>query len=574
MEKRLILAIVLSAAVMIGWWAIFPPPKPEPKPVPPQTGEEVAQPEREPADRAERPAEVTQDPGAEPEPAQPVGAEMQEQIRLDNGIAEVVFTNEGGSVLAWTLANYTGEDGNRLNLIPEFVDNRLRPLAIEIDPPSLAEEINAALFRHELETVYGDDGAEGQKVNFEWADGRGLEVRKSFTFWDREWLVDVEVEVNDRGRLLPARLSWGPGFSARGGTKEKGTHYYSGSGVWNRDGLVTHLKKRGATVKGAEATGDVRWAGLEDQYFAALVVPNEQPLVTARWRGVEVLPIVAPGEDEPDELKQSVFSVSVTDSGAQLYVGPKDYRMLARVGHELEGVVWFSSNGFLYQITKYLFFGLLWIHDHIAANWGLAIILATLILRVLLFPVNQYSMVSMKRAQLQMQRLQPKIKAIKAKYKKKDSQTRAKVNQETMELYKSEGVNPMGGITGCLPMLAQFPILIGFYNMLTVAIEIRGEPFFGWIQDLSRQDPLYITPLLMGVTMFVQQKMAMNKVKDPQQLQQQRMMMFMPIMFTFICIQMPAGMVLYWFMNNILGIGQQWLVNRTTGRLEAAAQKA
>jgi YidC/Oxa1 family membrane protein insertase len=136
-----------------------------------------------------------------------------------------------------------------------------------------------------------------------------------------------------------------------------------------------------------------------------------------------------------------------------------------------------------------------------------------------------------------------------------------------MELYKKEGVNPMGGITGCLPMLAQFPILIGFYNMLTVAVELRGAPFFGWIQDLSVKDPYWITPLLMGATMFAQQKMAMSKIKDPQQLQQQRMMLFMPIMFTVICLQMPAGLVLYWFVNNLLGMGQQWLVNRQTARL-------
>jgi len=166
-----------------------------------------------------------------------------------------------------------------------------------------------------------------------------------------------------------------------------------------------------------------------------------------------------------------------------------------------------------------------------------------------------------------MQRLQPKIKAIKAKYKKKDAQSRAKINQETMELYRKEGINPMGGLSGCLPLLAQFPILIGFYNMLTVAVELRGAPFFGWIQDLSIKDPYYITPILMGVTMFTQQKMAMSKIKDPQQLQQQRMMLFMPLMFMVICVQMPSGLVLYWFVNNLLGIGQQYLVNKQTSKL-------
>jgi YidC/Oxa1 family membrane protein insertase len=171
--------------------------------------------------------------------------------------------------------------------------------------------------------------------------------------------------------------------------------------------------------------------------------------------------------------------------------------------------------------------------------------------------------------------LQPKIKSIKNKFKKnKDAESRSKMNQEMMDLYKREGVNPMGGITGCLPMIAQIPILMSFYFMLTVAVELRGAPFFGWIHDLSIADPLYVTPILMGVTMFAQQKMSMSKVKDPTQLQQQKIMMIMPFVFTYICIQMPAGMVLYWFVNNLLGIGQQWLVNRHTTRLEAAAQKA
>jgi YidC/Oxa1 family membrane protein insertase len=132
----------------------------------------------------------------------------------------------------------------------------------------------------------------------------------------------------------------------------------------------------------------------------------------------------------------------------------------------------------------------------------------------------------------------------------------------------------MGGVSGCLPLLAQFPILIGFYNMLTVAVELRGAPFFGWIQDLAQKDPYWILPLAMGVTMFLQQRMSMSKVKDPMQQQQQKFMMFMPVVFTWICLQMPAGMVLYWFVNNVLGIGQQWLVNRHTGRIQAAAQKA
>jgi len=231
-------------------------------------------------------------------------------------------------------------------------------------------------------------------------------------------------------------------------------------------------------------------------------------------------------------------------------------------------VVWFSSYSLIYWVAKYLFLALLWVHDNVAANYGLAIILATVALRLVFFPLNQYSMVSMRKMQTDMQRIQPKINAIKTKYKKiKEAQARGKMNEEMMALYKKEGVNPMGGMSGCLPMLAQFPILIAFYNMLTVAVELRGAPFVGWISDLTLKDPFYVTPILMGGTMFLQQKMTTTKAGDPMQ---QRMMMMMPVVFTVMFLNLPSGLVLYWFVNNLLGIGQQWLVNRHIGRIEAA----
>ena len=156
-----------------------------------------------------------------------------------------------------------------------------------------------------------------------------------------------------------------------------------------------------------------------------------------------------------------------------------------------------------------------------------------------------------------------------AETKKKDPDARKKMNEEMMALYKKEGVNPMGGMAGCLPLLLQLPILWGMYTVLSGALELRGAPFLLWIRDLSIADPYYVTPLLMGATMFAQQMMAMTKAKDPQQKQQQRMMLFMPIMFTWFFLWLPSGLVLYWLVNNVLGIGQQWLINR-----QAAAQAA
>jgi len=402
-------------------------------------------------------------------------------------------------------------------------------------------------------------------------------VRKAFTFYSGEYLVDVDLEVVDRGRRLPARLAVGPGFGAQEIRKGRSNYYYASQAVWNLGGEVDRRKRKKLDGQGGLA-GPLLWAGLEDQFFTTLILPGSERS-EFHWETISRTAVPLPGADVPDEAPEAVdeplLSVLLPDGTGQIYVGPKRYKLLKQHGSELEKAVWFSSQAWLAAIVKFIYLGLLWIHDHIVANYGFAIILATTTLRLALFPLNQYAMVNMKKSQLDMQRLQPKMKAIKNKFKKqKDAQSRAKMNQEIMEMYKREGVNPAGSVTGCLPLLAQFPILIGFYNMLTVAVELRGAPFMLWITDLSVKDEFYITPLLMGATMFIQQRMAMSKIKDPQQLQQQKIMMFMPVMFTFICLQMPAGLVLYWFVNNLLAMGQQYLVNRQTGRLEAPPQKA
>jgi YidC/Oxa1 family membrane protein insertase len=505
-------------------------------------------------------------------------AELEEEIRIDSGVYQVVFTNRGGRAQSWTLADYISSDGRLLNLFPSFEEGGHYPLSIDLDDQALTDELNNALYKVERERLAGGDSGHGDRIKFTWSDGRGIVVEKIFDFRKDDYLVDAWLEVSDRGRRLPARLTLGPAFAAQEPSSSHSNYYYESQGVWNVGSEVTR-RKRGKLDGEGGFSGPVLWAGLEDQYFTSLILPNDSP-AQVRWKNHELTTIPAEGEDSDDvpELRpEPVIAVSVTGGGAKLFIGPKKYDLLREIAddRELGEAVWFSSQGWLRAIVKVLFSGLVWIHDNVTGNWGMAIVLATLVLRLVLFPVNQYSMVSMKKTQLQMQKLQPKIKAIRNKYKKaKDAQSKGKMNQEMMELYKREGVNPMGGMSGCLPLLAQFPILIGFYNMLTVAVELRGAPFFGWIQDLSHEDPFMVLPILMAVTMFAQQKLAMSKIKDPQQLQQQRMMLFMPIVFGFICLQMPSGLVLYWFVNNLLGMGQQWLVNRHAGRLEAAEQKA
>jgi YidC/Oxa1 family membrane protein insertase len=576
MEKRVLLAAILSVAILLLWQMLFmpPPPAPEPAELPPEGAPApVIERDATPVPEEEPPAVEPAEPGPA-EATEAVQAESTRDVVVDNGVFEVTLSNRGGVATSWLLRDDT-TGYEPLELLPPVGREHARTLGVDVGDRALNLELSEALYRVEESTVScGAGPGSCRRIGFEWSNGRDVTARKVLTFADRSYLVDVSVEVTVNGREVPASVLLGPGFGekAHGGGNGKGTYYYEAV-VWNRAGQVTHRKKGKIVDSPGGVAGRIPWAGLEDQYFAALVLPRDTA-AEVRWNAVELL-ANNPGEEEAEARPYPVVAVSAADGEARLFVGPKKYRLLESLGSELEKAVWFSSSALLAWISKWIFFGLLWIHDHTIANYGLAIILATFLLRVLLFPVNQYSMVSMKKTQLQMGRLQPKIKAIKNKYRKqKDAETRAKMNQEMMALYKREGVNPMGGVTGCLPLLAQFPILIAFYFMLTVAVELRGAPFFGWITDLSAKDPLWITPLLMGVTMFVQQKMAMSKVKDPQQQQQQKIMMIMPFVFTWICLQMPAGMVLYWFVNNVLGIGQQWLVNRHTTRLEAAQQKA
>jgi YidC/Oxa1 family membrane protein insertase len=572
MEKRAVIAIALSFVVLLGWYWLFPAPKQPSRGslTPPDRAAQAAPVAPATAAPAESRA-VPPAPSSAPS-APAVAAEKPETLHVENDVCLVELTNKGGRVASWRLKGYRDSTGQPLELVPGFgVRDDLLPLGFDVDDAALATTLNAALFRVERTPLPASAGAPGERIRFSWSDGKGVDAEKALVFRKDDYLVDLSVRVTDRGRAVPVRVTWGPGFEARDPGQSSRQLHYTGQAVVDLGDVVSRTArnrvKQDLTVP---QSGALRWAGLEEQFFAALILPTGGR-ADVRIRPVGIVPDSSAGADSKAEPELTV-AVGIPAEGGRLFVGPKKYSLLRKLGSNLDAVVWFSSYSLIYWLAKYLFLALLWVHDHVAPNYGLAIILATVALRLVFFPLNQYSMVNMRKMQTQMQRIQPKINAIKAKYKKmKDAQARAKMNEEMMALYRKEGVNPMGGMSGCLPMLIQFPILIAFYNMLTVAVELRGAPFVGWIHDLTLKDPFYVTPILMGATMFLQQKMTTTKGGDPMQ---QRMMMMMPLVFTVMFLNLPSGLVLYWFVNNVLGIGQQWLVNRHIGRLEAAAQKA
>jgi YidC/Oxa1 family membrane protein insertase len=295
------------------------------------------------------------------------------------------------------------------------------------------------------------------------------------------------------------------------------------------------------------SSGQYSFAGLEDTFFASVFLPGSKSSVEMTTFSDQIPD--AAGKEEPR------VGASVGGDGLNvfsLYVGSKDIDLLKKVDPKLEQLVdwgWFGV------IAKPLFLVLNWTADHVAHNYGWAIVLVTVAINLVFFPLRLSSLKSSKK----MQALQPQIAAINAKYKNLSLRDpkKAEQNQEVMELYKKHGVNPVGG---CLPMLLQLPFLYAFYKVLAVTVEMRGASWL-WVPDLTQPETLaiHVLPVILVVSQFLQQKMTPNPGADQST---QKMMMFMPLLFGYMFYFASAGLVLYWLTGNFVGIIQQWLLNR------------
>ena len=297
--------------------------------------------------------------------------------------------------------------------------------------------------------------------------------------------------------------------------------------------------------------GLLRFAGVDNHYFLAAALPgNAETVVTYR-----AVPL-PPRELDGDARELMAFDLALPGSAPNVdlpfFLGPKDFEILEAAHPALVRSLDF---GWFAWLVVPLHRSLTWVHGYVG-NWGWAIILLTVLINLVILPLRHKSVVSMRK----MQELQPEMKAIQERYKhlKASDPEKQKMNQEIMALYRERGANPA---SGCLPMLLTMPVLFAFYRLLSLSIEIRGEPFVGWITDLSLADPFYVTPIVMGATMVLQQRMTPTQA-DPMQ---QRIMMMMPVMFTFMFVFAPSGLVLYWLTSNVFGIGQQVATNRIIG---------
>jgi len=533
-EKRLLLAAGLSLAVLILGEMLMPKP---PKPV-------AGRPNTVPTAAAAGPAASSGAAGSETAPAgptasavapaalAPVSAAQETATTLENGMLRLTITNRGAVISSAVLPKYLDEQNRPLELVRQLPVPAPRPLALDFPGRKDATaEIAGALFSVEK--------LSDRAARFTFSDGK-IEVRKEVRV-GAGYLFDVDVSV-----VGPAyALSVGTGL--RNPTEKELANRY----VMPATAIATTAAGGIDKVRAEKLEKDKKeltwalppkgFAGIEDNYFLAVFLPG-------RAADARVTPVAT----DPAAKTAPTLSMAIQGSGelsARAYFGPKDVEVLESLHLGLERTVDFGWYGVLAR-------PLLWLLKRTygwVGNWGFAILLVTLAIRVLLFPLMHKSYASMKK----MQKLAPKMNAIKDKYKKAktDAAQRNKMNQELMALYQAEGYNPM---SGCLPILLQLPILVAFYNVLSRSIELRHAPFALWIKDLSAVDHTYVLLILMIVSMYVQQAMTPSTA-DPAQ---KRIFMAMPLLWGFFLKDMPSGLVLYWLFSNVLTILQQMLINK------------
>ena len=536
--------------------------KQQPKPAPVETSQSNAPAPQSQSEVASTPAEAVSKRRA-PASAKPgrsaavtKSASSEVETVVENDLFRIVLTNRGAQVKSWVLKKYKDEDGHPLDLVNPLAVKFGLPLSLYPYDENLRNQINSALY---VGSASGTITAPGE-LTYEYAQG-DITVRKTFQFADT-YVISMETVVTQSGKPVQAYPMWPAAF----GDQSTGPSYASAKIEYMANDKVERLAAKKVS-NGNTLRGPFNWAGAQDQYFAAIFLPDNPDSVAMVTLHNAISVPKDPKNPDPNNVNHyDVLGAAVGDvSGMtreRLFVGPKALPVLESVrsntapgqinGPDLRNVVDF---GFFSLIARPLFIWLLWTHQHMASNWGVCIMILTVIINLVLLPLR---ILSMKSA-LKMQKLQPQMKAIQEKYKKyplRDPR-RSEMNVEIGELYKREGANPAGG---CVPLIIQMPFLFAFYSMLGVGIELRQAPFL-WLRDLSSPDKIFILPVLIVITTFLVQKMTPNAGMDPKQ--QQMMTLMMPLMIGFFSYSLPAGLSVYWTVGNFIAIAQQYIMNRT-----------
>jgi len=531
MEKRAFIAVGLSIAVFYLFSMLFGPDTKKVEPSSPQSETSAVN----------VPAPKNQQPSL-PQPSAPVTGQSlpstapQKDITVDTDLYTAVFSTRGASLKSLTLKNYREENKAAAKNVT---------LGTDADPNLLSFSTRATGFNLPDGTMFTPD-SEGLKIEkngtrqltFNYISGQGYTVRKVYTFSSGAYGIKLETQVfNNSAAPLVGAVQHVMTYPAEPKVKDN-RFDTAGSYLFSDNSLQSDkIKDVASSSKRYDKT--IQWSGFADKYFLNAILAENSSIASVELK-----------KNSAGFFESVVSSPQFTINPGQsattthrLFVGPKDIDVLKAQGNSL---VQSLDLGWFTVIAKPLLYSLKFFYRYVG-NYGIAIIIITIILKAFFFPLTHKSYKSMKG----MQKIQPEMMKLREKFKDdKDS-----MNKAVMELYREHKVNPMGG---CLPMVVQIPVFFALYKSLMFSIELRHAPFYLWVTDLADKDPYYVTPVIMGITMFIQQKMTPSNMEP----MQQKMMLALPVVFTFMFLSFPSGLVLYWLVNNVLTIGQQMYINK------------
>jgi YidC/Oxa1 family membrane protein insertase len=557
--KRLILAFGIMIVILALWRPIMtkyfkePEPSPETTPAASTTGTGQSS-----ANQPASTGSATSMPATKPAPAlpaRPIEGKHAEDIVVENNLYRITFSTQGAVIKSWILKKYLDADEKPLDLVNQPAGEQLGlPMAITLPDSALASKLNAAFYVAEPSgsSPNHDPLRAPTKLQLTYSDGQ-TEIEKVFTFDSPDtYKVDVQVSARSAQNYMPVGVLWPGGF----GDGSSALAVAQREAVYAINGDVTKIKE--SKLKASESIpGPISYAGLGDLYFVDIFLPGS-PDDTFRISRRSWNPPNSTAKTPPAPLQAELAMPGGQPLEFGLFVAPKDLDLLKSMTPPLDNLVEF---GFFGVVAKPLFIGLRYIYDHWVHNYGWAIIILTVVINFLLFPLKLKSIHSAQK----MQKVAPVVKRIQDQYKqyKLNDPRKQKMNQEIMKVYSEHGINPLGG---CLPMALQMPFLYAFWEVLGTVIELRHAPWIGCVKDLSVADachpfglPFALMPTLLIISMFVMQKMTPMATADPNQ---QRMMYIMPLMFGVIFYRLASGVVLYYMAANVVGIAQQLIINR------------
>jgi len=566
MEKRVLLAFVLSTAILAVWYYFFAPPPPQPT-APEKKPQPTARVEGKSAAPAETPA------------AAPIERVPEREIRIETPLWTAIFTNRGAVARSWNIHHrpngqlLLGTDRRPLELIPQerdVIEKLGRPFALRSREAALDRELQEATYAlSSEETVLRIGKGETRSLIFTYEDpARGLRVQKAFTFFGDRYDFRLSISATRDNRPLEVALVLGPNF---GDQSIKRSDTYTKTPPI----AIVRTQEKTARISAEKAhkespQGPIAWAGIEDNYFALVAIPKT-PAAGVSFSTHERKETI-----EEEEVTRRFIALSLPARESEEYTvfaGPKDPQVLEALDAQLGGVnledvinYGYFSSVVKPLITWVLLPALQGLH-RLTGNYGVGIIVVTIVLNLFFYPLRRSSTIRMRKASA----LQPKMRELQEKMKglKKNDPKLQELQMEQLRLMKE--ANPLAG---CLPLLLQLPIFWAMFVLLTVSLDVRQAPFVGWIDDLSSPDRWHVLPILMCLSMIVSTLLTPAPSNDPSQRVQRFMMAYlMPILLTYLFFwRAPSGLVLYWMFSNLVGIGQQLLINRALGAVPLPAE--